>query len=300
MATIYCPKVGFELTVFFKNQLLPGVLDWFAIGMAAVLLYCVFRVQREYARANTLTMMLFVYSSISLVSAFSTTSPTGAIAVIWAVVAVALVPVVRRVLKSAEVGWKRLLLRYDAIRYAAVVWLFSILFIGSGGAYVQLDWILSVQVILTVLAMNRMFTIGDLPTWTPDGKTTVGWIRWIMAYCVGGSLIGWVTETSDAVLLALASSVWVGLLLEEPPSAKVLTAELNGVFGSGVATTLHIVLLKTPVWTSLPAIHIVALFGYGAFCLFVLHVWTRGKRHFTSLEDLLRRVGRTGEGNPGR
>lgn len=293
VAVIYCPKVAFEATLLLNSKAYPDWLELVALLSAVSLLWSVFQVRHGYERANFLTMMLFVYSSIALVEAYSVTSPTGETALLWAAAALVFVPIVRLCLQTPEAGWKRVLLRYDSVRYAAVVGLFSILFLGSGGAYQSWNWILSASVIVYTVAMNSLLTAAGVATWTPDGKTAVGWIRWIMAFAVGGSLIGWVVGTSDSVLLALVITVYIGLLLEEPPNVKVLTVELSGVLGSGVATTLHLIFMKTSLVQRLPPIHILALCGYMSFCLYVLFNWFQGKRHFSSLSDLLRKIGRT-------
>lgn len=307
VATIYCPKVAFEVTLFIQNFVMPGPLAILAVAFAVVMLACVFLLQEGYALANTLTMMLFVYSSISLVSAFSTTSVSGEIAALWALVALSCVPAVRYLLPAPDVEWRFLLLRFDAIRYAGVVWLFSILFVGSGGVFTSWNWIIPSFIILNVCIVNATylemsravepFLTDDVPVpkSTPDGKTTVGWIRWIMAFAVGGSLIGWVVGTSDSVLLAFVTTVYVGLLLEEPPAVKVLTTELNAVLGSGAATTLHLIFMNNGLVQKLAPIHVLALIGYMSFCIFVIHTWIRGKRHFLSLSHILRRVGRADE-----
>lgn len=281
-AVIFVPKVAFTATMFFNNGVQPTPLGWTAIALAVLLLTNTCTFLKGPVLGNSLAMMLLVYSATSFVSGLGLQSPLGpAASMFWAGLAFAVMLLVRFLLKPPTVSLWKLLTRLELVRYSALVFLASWLHVSNGGGFQLWGGVLVIAVMLwpvvCVLISSGFFTTTD---W--GAKTLTGTARWIMPFCIGGNVIGWVVEVGSHILplfLVLAVASYVLFYIRERPILKTLVLEALAVAGSGVATTLHLFFLNRDLFTTLDASHHIAFWGYVALCFaavgFLVDFWER-------------------------
>lgn len=268
VSVIFVPKVAVDATLvtFFNNpHVRPTVAQLCAFALAAVMLLNVIFLQDKVQRGNRLTLILLVYQGIWIIKAFDTASTLGvASPFLCAGVSFVLMLGNRLCFRPEKVSWARIVIRLDLVWLAAVVFLFA------ESAWVKgvgLSW---VGVLLTVGSVVLPFSAGRIwPGFSSSvegGKSLVGTARWILGFAAAGNFIAWTADTQNSDVLAyvlLMLSCYGFTCWQERPATTLWTTEILGVMGSGVATTLHLILSNSRFVDQL------LLVLYGGLCLII-------------------------------